>query len=106
MNKKVTGIVAYITIIGWIVAYVAGDKENAKFHLNQGLVVCLLGLANGFLGAIVGVICRFIPFLSILGWVVSAIGLVILAAMIIGIVYAVQEQDKEIPVIGSFKILK
>lgn len=37
MNKKTTGIIAYITWIGWIVAFCAGDKEGAKFHLNQAL---------------------------------------------------------------------
>lgn len=34
MDKKVTGILAYITWIGWLVAFFAGDKEGAKFHLN------------------------------------------------------------------------
>lgn len=29
MNKKTTGIIAYITWIGWIVAFCAGDKEGA-----------------------------------------------------------------------------
>ena len=28
MNKKTTGIIAYITWIGWIVAFCAGDKEG------------------------------------------------------------------------------
>ncbi len=39
MDKKTTGIIAYITWIGWIVAFCAGDKEGAKFHLNQALVI-------------------------------------------------------------------
>lgn len=33
MNKKTTGIIAYITWIGWIVAFCAGDKEGAKFQI-------------------------------------------------------------------------
>ena len=41
MNKKTTGIIAYITWIGWIVAFCAGDKEGAKFHLNQALVILI-----------------------------------------------------------------
>lgn len=39
MDKKATGIVAYISIIGWLIAFLAGDKEGAKFHLNQALIV-------------------------------------------------------------------
>ena len=31
MNKKTTGIIAYITWIGWIVAFCAGDKGALSF---------------------------------------------------------------------------
>ena len=41
MDRKATGVVAYLTIVGWFVAYFAGDREEAKFHLNQALVVNL-----------------------------------------------------------------
>lgn len=37
MDKKVTDIVAYLTWVGLIIAFVAGDKEASKFHLNQSL---------------------------------------------------------------------
>ena len=56
MNKKVTGILCYISILLWVVAYVAGDKEGAKFHLNQGLILNIAGL-----------ICGFVP---VVGWFV------------------------------------
>ena len=39
MDKKMTGIVAYITWFGLIIALVAGDKEGAKFHINQSLAI-------------------------------------------------------------------
>ena len=57
MDKKTTGIVAYITWIGWIVAFCAGDKEGAKFHLNQALVI--------FLAQIVASVIRLIPYVGI-----------------------------------------
>ena len=47
MDSKTTGIVAYITWIGLMVALVAGDREGAKFHLNQALVIWLAGLLAG-----------------------------------------------------------
>ena len=34
MNKKTTGIIAYITWIGWIVAFCAGDKEVVLLALS------------------------------------------------------------------------
>ena len=39
MDAKTTGIVAYITWIGLVIAFVLGDREGAKFHLNQALVI-------------------------------------------------------------------
>lgn len=63
MNSKVTGIVAYIGLVGWIIAFLAGDKEGAKFHLNQALVLNLISLVGGFvLGLIplIGVILSLI----------------------------------------------
>ena len=38
MDAKTTGIVAYITWIGLVLAFVLGDREGAKFHLNQYLL--------------------------------------------------------------------
>ena len=39
MDKKTTGIVSYITLIGWLIAFCDGDNEGAKFHLKQSLVL-------------------------------------------------------------------
>ena len=46
MDAKTTGIVAYITWIGLVIAFVLGDREGAKFHLNQALVIWLAGLLS------------------------------------------------------------
>ena len=64
MNKKTTGIIAYITWIGWIVAFCAGDKEGAKFHLNQALVILI--------GQIVAAVINYIPYVGgIVGTILS-----------------------------------
>lgn len=89
MDKKVTGIVAYIGLIGWLIAYLAGDKEGAKFHLNQGLVLW-----------IAGIICAIIPCLN------AILLIVYLVLVIMGIVSAAKEEEKPLPIIGGFKILK
>lgn len=96
MNKYVTGIVSYITIIGWLIAFLAGDREGAKLHLNQALVIALLGIIGGVIGVI--------PVIGgVLGWI---IGIVDLVLAIWGLVYAIQGQDKEIPLVGSIKLLQ
>ena len=66
MDKKITGIVGYLTWIGWLIAFLAGDREGAKFHLNQSLVLLIANLINSILSAI------HVPFIpGILGLVLT-----------------------------------
>ena len=100
MDKKTTGWVAYLTFIGWIVAYCAGDKEGAKFHLNQALVIALGNVCV----AVAGVILAFIP---VIGWMISwAANIFLFVMAIMGLISAINEEEKELPLIGQIKILK
>ena len=88
MDTKTTAIVAHITLIGWLIAYFSGDKEGAKFYLNQTLVLLLFGLLSiipciGILWAIFIFVC----------WIISLIG-------------AINEEEKTVPLLGSIQILK
>ncbi len=96
MDKKTTGIVAYLTLIGWIIAYLAGDKEGAKFHLNQALVIELVSFIGGFL--------RYIPLIG--GLLVAVVSIFVLVCFILGIVSACKDEEKEVPLLGSIKLLK
>lgn len=102
MDRKLTGIVAYLTFVGWILAYVAGDQQGARFHLNQALVINLASLVI----SLVRVLFGWIPFL---GWILSLtlglISLVLLVVWVIGLVYALQDQEKPVPLLGGIKIL-
>ncbi|MCI9188919.1 MAG: hypothetical protein HFH84_04695 [Lachnospiraceae bacterium] len=95
MDRKTTDIVAYITIFGWLVAYVAGDKEDSRFHLNQALVINLTAI-------ILAVLTR----IPLIGFVAGLLQLVVFVFWIMGIVYAVKEQDNEVPLLGCIKLLK
>ena len=88
MDKKTTSIVAYITWIGLIIAFCAGDKEGAKFHLNQALVIFLFGLLV------------WIPCLGQI-W-----GIFIIVCWIMGLIAAINQEAKPVPLIGGIKILK
>lgn len=102
MNKKLTSIVCYITFIGWLIAFLLGDKENAKFHLNQGLTLAVIQLAATLFG---GVLCA-IPvvggLISILFWVLD-IACLILA--VLGIFNVLEEKEAELPFVGKFNFL-
>lgn len=96
MDKKATGIIAYFTLIGWIIAFCAGDKAGAKVHLNNALLLVLTE-----------VISSVVVMIPIVGGIVgSVLGIAIFVLWILGLVSAIQEQDKELPLIGGIKILK
>ena len=94
MNKQVTGMLAYLTWIGWLIAFLAGDRNGAKFHLNQGLVLAIAALLKGVLG--------FLPFPGLLTWL---LGIVIFVFCVIGMYNAYKGEEKELPIVGGIKIL-
>lgn len=88
MSAKTTSLVAYLTWIGLLIAFLAGDREGAKFHLNQALVIMLFGLLG------------MIPFI---GWIWS---IFIFICWIIGLIAAINQTETEVPLIGKIRILK
>lgn len=96
MSAKTTGIVAYLTMIGWIISYFAGDREGAKVHLNQRLVLFFLN-----------VICNLLYGLGLGMFFLAVLGTITLRILWwIGFIYACTGQNAEIPLIGKMHILK
>ena len=95
MDNKTISIISYITIVGWLIAYLVGkDNLDAFFFyfLRQSL-----GLA------IVGIILNIITIsISFLGMIVNLVGLLLLVLFIIGIINAINGQMKPLPVIGTY----
>lgn len=100
MDKKTTGWVSYITWIGWLIAYTSGDKEGAKFHLNQSLLVNI-----GFsIGALFFGLFWWIP---VFGYLVASLwNLFCFICWLLGLLAAINDEEKEIPLFGQFKLLK
>ena len=94
MDKKTTDIVAYLTWIGFIIAFVSGDKENSKFHLNQALVLNLFALIGSL---------TWIPIVGIFAGLWS---IFVFVCCIIALIGAVNGEEKEVPLLGKIKILK
>lgn len=88
MDTKTTSIVAYITWIGLLIAFVAGDKDGAKFHLNQALVIFLFSLLS---------------LIPCIGWIWA---IFMLICWIMGLIAAINQEEKPVPLIGNIKILK
>ncbi len=92
---KTTAMVAYLTVIGLIIAFVLNNDKNnefAKFHIRQSLGIMLTGLALGMIG--------IIPFL---GWIVSIAGFFFVVFLwISGLLNAINGKEVKVPIMGEY----
>ena len=93
MGKKLTAVLGYFSLLLWVIAYVVGDKQGAKHHLNQALILNLASIVAVF-------VSKIIPLVG------SVLGIIILVLAIMGIVAAAKGEDKKLPIIGDIQILK
>ena len=90
-ENKGMAILCYLGIL-WLIPFLAKkDSPFVKYHLNQGLLVLILGIA-----------VAIISWIPVVGWLC---GVVVFALAIIGIVNVVNGKAQELPVIGKFKLL-
>ena len=90
---KTIAIISYITIIGLVIAFIMNqNKKNyfASFHIRQATGIAALEL-------VISVLSRYLN----LGMIGNILGLAALALSIIGIIGAVQGQEKKIPLLGD-----
>jgi uncharacterized membrane protein len=101
MNAKTMAIVAYITLIGWIIALVTynGDAQKpslTRFHLRQSFGLLVVGFALYFVFMIMAFMIPMLAFMSFIVWIAM------LVFWIMGIINAANEQEKPLPLVGEF----
>ncbi len=87
-DAKVVAIISYITFLGWIIAIIIHNKNRSDlgaYHLRQSL-----GLMLSM------VIFAMIP---VVGWLLN---IILFVFWIIGLLYAIQEEQKPVPLVGVF----
>lgn len=87
MDKRTTDIVCYLSWVGLAIAFIMGDRENSRFHLNQSLVLNLAAT-----------VFSWIPWI---GW---ALGIFCAICWFIAIVNAIQGVEREVPLLGQIKL--
>lgn len=90
-NAQLVAIVSYLTLVGWIIAFVLYQNDKSEFaiyHLRQSLGILITG--------IIGWVVFWIP---IIGWLAA---IFVFVLWIIGLIYAAQGEQKPIPVLGKF----
>ena len=108
-DNKVFAIMAYIGILVLVPIFAAKESKFAQYHANQGLCVCILWVADMVVFSILRAL-SWIAFPWVMGTIVSIlssiVSVLIAVLVILGIINAARGEQKELPVVGSWKILK
>ncbi|SFM57237.1 hypothetical protein SAMN05428949_0019 [Chitinophaga sp. YR627] len=100
MTNRTMAIVAYITLIGWVVAYLSYRKSDDKspfvqYHLSQSLGIIIFSIA---LSIASGILVGILPSLATLFYIISLCPFIL---MLLGIITASNEAQRPIPLIGK-----
>ena len=103
-KNKVMAILAYLGILVLVPLFGAKESRFARFHTNQGLILCIVGIALYIIVRILLAISwKLAAIVGVFLWIIE-IAIFILA--IIGIINAAKGRAKELPLIGKYRILK
>lgn len=94
---KTIAIIAYITLIGLIIAFVMNNEkknEFASFHIRQSLGIIGLSIVLTLFFFILGFVVH-IPFLP------TIVNLLLIVLWVLGFIGAIQGEKKKVPVLGD-----
>lgn len=98
-KNKAMAIIGYIIPILFFIPLITEAKDSpfAKFHANQQLILLIAGVGVSVVGSVI----------PILGWfIILPLGSVaVIVFQIIGLINAIKGEMKELPMVGSFKII-
>lgn len=95
-NNKVMAVLCYLGIL-WVVPLLTDHKNDpfVKFHINQGIILTIFGVA-------VRLVTWILSFIPVLGSLLSWAGwIAIVVLMILGIMNAINMEEKPLPLIGT-----
>lgn len=115
--NKVFGVLSYLSFLCFVSIFAAPKESHySRFHANQGLVLFIFEIAGAIIlniaTAVAGVEAIYTFGIGfgvaavVLGIIRVIYSLAMLALAIIGIINAVQGNQKPLPVIGGIEILK
>lgn len=98
MSNKDLSVISYLTIFGWLYAYIKGkDRADSllKHHLRQFFGLFLLALVFNI---VVTILIRVVPGIGFLSYLC---GLAFLILWIFGLINAINGVEKSIPLVGK-----
>lgn len=98
MDQKTTAIVSYLTIIGWVIAFVLYNSNSekgslARYHLRQSFGVHVSSFALQ-VGATI-----LVPLFGLMAYLLFV---VVFAMWVLGFIAAIQGEEKPIPYAGDY----
>lgn len=97
-DVKILSAIGYIGLL-FLVPYLVKPKDKfAVFHANQGLLLLIATVVINVIGSIIPVIGWFI--------ILPLGGIFTLMLFILGIISALKGEEKRLPLIGNFDLLK
>lgn len=113
-QNKVMAILAYFGILVLVPILAAKESRFARFHANQGLILCIAMFGWIIADTVLTAILRAILWrglglwsvYSICGTVLNLVYIVFSVLAIIGIINALNGRAKELPIIGKYRLLK
>ena len=98
-QDKVFGVLAYLGFLWLIPFFMRRDKQFVRFHLNQALILLICQ-------AIIYVLTFVSKAISFnIGGYISILNFALGILSIVGIVHAIKGEEKELPLIGQFRII-
>ena len=97
-DVKILSAIGYIGLL-FLVPYLVKPKDKfAVFHANQGLLLLIATVVINAIGSIIPVIGWFI--------ILPLGGIFTLVLFILGVISALKGEEKRLPLIGNFDLLK
>ena len=111
-NTKLFSILSYIWIL-FVVGLIADpNNQKVKYHANQGLILLIFDIVFYVIFSIPIAIMKYIfVIIPIIGGLTTSLLTLVqwgipFAFMIIGIINAAKGEEKPLPIIGNFTIIK
>ena len=106
-KNKGFAVLAYLSWLLLIPLFCAKDSHFARFHVGQGITLAIFWACWWVIEIIVGAATGWIPFAgAVIGALVALPNIFFIVFAIIGIINAVNGEEKPLPLFGKITIIK
>lgn len=101
-KNKGMAVLAYLSWLLLVPLFCAKESKFARFHVNQGITLAIFGTIWWLIEIIISACTAWIPIVgSIVGALLAIPNLFFLVFVIIGIINAVNGEEKPLPLFGK-----